>query len=558
MANKNTPKPLSVFQHLLKSVLLPLVVVVLFLMIILPIFAVLMVQSATEKSANNLFLSIEKKIDYIQYSMNDIASDPTILDYLINGDNKVGVYEKLYAVSNATSLKPYFYLTNSNFTVEALYQPSYSSAADKILNSVNRERLVESAGRMLQLSNSRIKSHFSPALVFAQAIMNDDELVGFIIMNYYSAQVDDLLADVEQTVLVINSLSRIIYSNNNLFTSEERIKLEYQFGNITWYKGNLYLVRTHSFSDINLSIMTLQNINIGTQMIQGVLIAFLFTAGVSTIVFFLFRKKLSKDTFNMLDDMFASLENYRNSGKLVPVAVSENSMTDYIMQYNALIEDIEELITKNKELTNDTTIAQLKQLQSQFDPHFLFNTLASIQTMIEVDQSGAVDMIRKLAAMLRYSLKQSEGNKVLLKDDMEYIKDYLALQKVRFQEFLTYDIDIEDDNFLVPKLILQPIIENSIQHGFTGDRLFKIFIKIYHIDDDLIMLVKDNGRGFRKSRLKEIQAALTHANDQSKHIGLFNCNRRLKLFYGPQYGLSIDSILNKGTTVMLRCKAERK
>lgn len=558
MLNKNTPKPLSVFQHLLKTVLLPLIVVVLLLMIVLPIFAILMVQISTEKSADNLFSAMEEKIDYLQYAMNDVVNDLTIQDYLIDGSNKIAVYEKLYAISNASSYNPYFYLTDISFTKEAVYQPSYSQSADKILSIGNKERLYANAGQMLQLNNARIRNYFSPALVFAQAITRNDELIGFIVMDYFSYQIDELLDDVEKTVLIVNSLSRIVYSNNNVFASEERINFKYQFGNITWHNDNLYLVRTYDFPNVNVSLMILQNISVGTQIIQGVLVSFLFTAGISIIVFSLFRKQLSKDTFEMLDEMLASLENYKDSGNLVPVTIHESSMSDYIVQYNSLIEDIEELITKNKELTHDTTVAQLKQLQSQFNPHFLFNTLASIQTMIETDQKSAMAMIQKLAAMLRYSLRQSEGNKVLLKDDMEYIKDYLALQKIRFQEYLSYEIDIEDDDFLVPKLILQPIIENSIQHGFEGDRLFKIKIKIYHIEDDLVMLVSDNGRGFKKKKLKEIQTSLLHINDESQHIGLANCNRRIKLFYGNKYGITIDSAINKGTIVMLRCLAERK
>ena len=221
------------------------------------------------------------------------------------------------------------------------------------------------------------------------------------------------------------------------------------------------------------------------------------------------------------------------------------------------------LVSRNKLRASESMAlvsrSELQLLQSQLSPHFLFNTLNTVSKKAYLEEAYETsDLLVSIADLLRYNLKQLD-RAVTLGDELRVIRQYIQIQQTRFSDRLIYTEDI-DQTLLgseIPALTLQPIIENSIQHGFEGDRLFKIKIKIYHIEDDLVMLVSDNGRGFKKKKLKEIQTSLLHINDESQHIGLANCNRRIKLFYGNKYGITIDSAINKGTIVMLRCLAER-
>ena len=551
-------KSLSMFRQLLKTILIPLLVVALSLMILLPIFAVLLVQLSSQKIVEDLFYSVNQTFTELQVKMDELSESEAIHYYLETGDGEIAVYEELYHTSNTSQYNPYFYLTDTTLEKEAIYQPTSSVQVSSILNLVNIRRLMENPNEVLQLTNTKWNKNFTASLVFGKAIYKEGQCLGYLIMNYYPTQVESLIGQTDQNVIFMNHQSRIVYSNSPGFTTESNLVIQQQFGPFVEVNGNLYLYRIQEMHSVNLTIITLVSLGFVPQIILAVLVALLFSSVIAIIVFVIFRKRFSKDVFTMLDDMFLSLGGYQDSGELVPVRIRNSSMTDYIEQYNSIVQEVQNLIERNNQLVQDTTSAQIKQLQSQFNPHFIFNTLASVQVMVHKDPEAANSMIHKLATMLRYSIRFGEENRVLLKDDIEYLKDYLSLQKIRFQELLEYQITIEDSDFLVPKLILQPIIENSIQHGFVGDSLFLIEIAIYHIKDDLVMIVRDNGCGMKKSKLKTIQRLLKEQPEDSAHIGLVNCHRRLQLFYGEQYGVTIDSIEGKGTTIVLTCKAERK
>jgi len=557
MSGKLKHKSLSMFQQLLKIIIIPLITVGILLMILLPFLAGFLVYLSSSESFINTVKLATITFSDLQTKISELSFDPVIHEYLINGTNEIQVYEKLYFASNSSQPRFYFYLTDIKKTKTAIYQPSYSLEVDSIFSSVNSRLLQQSPNTILQLTNIGINKNFTSPLVFAQGIFEGDECLGYLAINYYPQHLESIFGNVDQMAFLTNTHGKIIYSYNSSLVLETGFNAHKKWGPFILVNGNLFFYQSSPLEITNITLISLTSLSFIPQIIYAILIALLLAAVTAVFVFTTFRRRFSKDTFTMLDDMFISLEEYRNKGILIPVQIRDNSMADYIQQYNNILQEIQSLIESNRQLMHETTVAQIKQLQSQFNPHFIFNTLASIQVMVHNDPIVANDMIQKLATMLRYSIRFGEESKVLLSDDIEYIKDYLSLQKMRFQELLEYKIMIEDSNFLVPKLILQPIIENSIQHGFKGDSLFRVEIAVYHILDDLVMIVRDNGCGMKMKELKKIQKSLRELPENSSHIGLVNCHRRLQLFYGPQYGITIDSKEAKGTVITLTCKAER-
>lgn len=198
--------------------------------------------------------------------------------------------------------------------------------------------------------------------------------------------------------------------------------------------------------------------------------------------------------------------------------------------------------------------SELKALQAQINPHFLYNTLDSIVWMNEnKDYVGVTTMVVALSQFFRISI--SRGRELItVSDEIEHIKSYLIIQKIRYKNKFKFSIEAQPEalGYKTLKLILQPIVENAIYHGVEqlyDEGIIKINVSI---DGDTILFqVTDNGYGIKPDILKDILNKKANEKD-SGGVGLKNVNERIKLFFGEQYGIEIDSILDVGTTVNLR------
>ncbi len=208
--------------------------------------------------------------------------------------------------------------------------------------------------------------------------------------------------------------------------------------------------------------------------------------------------------------------------------------------------------------------AEINALQSQINPHFLYNTLESIRgKALMADMEEIAEMTEALATFFRYSISQ-KGNIVTLWDEIKNVQNYFKIQKFRFNDrfelAIIYD-EIDEDilDFKIPKLTLQPIVENSIYHGLESKiGKGKIEIRILRTEKRLIISVIDEGVGIQKEKLLMINKSLTSnlldvqsGNSKKGGIALINVNQRIKLFFGDEYGLRITSTVNVGTEVEL-------
>lgn len=198
-------------------------------------------------------------------------------------------------------------------------------------------------------------------------------------------------------------------------------------------------------------------------------------------------------------------------------------------------------------------------LQSQINPHFLYNTLDIIVWMIENEkQADAVKVVTALARFFRISL--SRGKSIItVRDEIEHVRNYLTIQHMRFKNRFTYEIEADEEvmDLASVKLILQPLVENAIYHGMEfmdGDG--EIRIRVYRDGDDLYMKVSDNGLGMTTEQIEKMFSDRKHvASKSGSGIGVRNVNERIRLYFGMDYGLSIESELDEGTTVTIHMKA---
>lgn len=212
---------------------------------------------------------------------------------------------------------------------------------------------------------------------------------------------------------------------------------------------------------------------------------------------------------------------------------------------------LQELMEKVRKEEISLRKTELNALQAQINPHFLYNTLDSIAWMCEEERTKeAVEMVNALAKLFRISI--SKGHELIsIERELQHATSYLQIQKFRYRNQFTYKIEADEEclHYLCNKITLQPIIENAIYHGL--DRMVdegEITIRISQTDKDIIMEVEDNGLGMTQEQCQEI--LLREASDRTG-IGIKNVHDRVKIYFGEEYGLSIQSELDEGTKVVI-------
>ena len=223
-------------------------------------------------------------------------------------------------------------------------------------------------------------------------------------------------------------------------------------------------------------------------------------------------------------------------------------------------EQIEQLMEEIMRQQNERRKSELDALQSQINPHFLYNTLESITWMVEAQKNReAVIMISELAKLLRVSL--SRGKTIIpIKDELQHSRSYMNIQLVRYKERFKIDFQIDEElyNYCIVKLVIQPILENAIYYGvghMDEDDDGRIVVSGEKKDNDIYISIEDNGMGMRKEVLENI---LTDNNKVPKHgsgVGVINVHSRIKLMFGEGYGLTVYSEPDEGTKVVIHIPA---
>lgn len=224
--------------------------------------------------------------------------------------------------------------------------------------------------------------------------------------------------------------------------------------------------------------------------------------------------------------------------------------------FNHMIEKINNLINELYVEKQIRLEAQLKSLQEQIKPHFLYNTLDTISWLARAhDAMDVVQLIDALTNMFRVGLS-SGHDYIALREEKRHVVNYLYIQKVRYGERLKYEIEIPEayEDIIVPKLILQPLVENAIYHGVKLKRAGGTIRITARADSQrLWLIVRDDGAGIPASRLADIRGWLENPDSRDGHagFGLSYMEERIELSYGSRYGLSIDSREGEFTEVVI-------
>ncbi|MBD1382476.1 sensor histidine kinase [Metabacillus arenae] len=396
---------------------------------------------------------------------------------------------------------------------------------------------------------------------------NTIEPQGLITLNIHKSYFENILNNLNtyenQAILVLDSNNNLLFGNQNaeLFKELQLENLksssntEFQFTyKDTLYSANHLFSEAHGWKYISITqTKSLYKVPIMLKRLTFLFASLSFFIGV-VIIFY-----LTKRNINHVSNIISIIK----SGKRGDFALPQN-ISFKEDEYRYIIENIIKSFVEQNQLKNQLTekkfelqTAELLALQSQMNPHFLSNTLATIYWKtfgLTGKANEATAMLENLSGILNYSLR-IEGKTVRIKDEIYHTKNYLEIMKVRYKEkfYVIWDYEETIHDYCILKLLLQPIIENSIGHGLIPKKekgLIKI--KIRSKDHFIVLSITDNGVGMNKSTLADIQKNIIDSSNDPNHIGLSNTYRRLQLTYDSNSHFQILSKPGWGTTVKIK------
>ena len=240
---------------------------------------------------------------------------------------------------------------------------------------------------------------------------------------------------------------------------------------------------------------------------------------------------------------------------------AHDEIGNLIDTYNYMTRKMEELMEKQAKAAEDLRIAEFNSLQAQINPHFLYNTMDMINWLAQQGRTDEVSRaVQSLSRFYKLTLSRKQSISTIYRE-VEHVSIYLQIQNMRYHDSITFVSDIPDElmEYQIPKLTLQPIIENSVLHGIleTADKTGTIVLTGWMEDSDIVLLISDDGIGIAAEQLATILSGEGASSSGGTNIAVYNTHRRLQILYGPDYGLSYTSNPGHGTEVEIRIPARK-
>ncbi len=510
----------------------------------------------TELAVNNFFDSMKSKLmlirDVVENTENDdeLKSRLSTLTYVQNDIYAVTIYgengEILSSIGNAAELKKHIYkdlsfdkelfdsgdeIVFSEPHVQTLFKDSYPWVITTALRM--RKNVLDGAYIAVDFKFSEIAAYIDNVGVGRQGYCFIEDKNGNIVYHpqqqlLFSGLKSEKTEYIKQLPDGLTSEENVVYSIKTLSGRQWRI--------------------------VGLSFTGEIAAEGERQIALSILVSFVCCVIICLVVLAVYSKIVNRPVKELIDAMKHFEKDTDN--------FSFNEKDEKVSEIKILSDSfghmsvrIKELMEKVRREETELRKTELKALQAQINPHFLYNTLDSIQWMCERGETdNASKMVGALAKLFRISI--SRGHELItIKDEINHVKNYLVIQSFRYREQFSYSFEVDEklETFLCNKITLQPLVENAIYHGI--DRLvdegeIKITVKEAEDDqNDILMIVEDNGVGMSEEQCRKI---LCKERSDSSGIGVKNVNDRLKIYFGEKYGLTVKSELDVGTAMTAR------
>ncbi|GKG99315.1 MULTISPECIES: sensor histidine kinase [Hungatella] len=537
---------------------------------------ILLLSGAVYWFASNLLMSetISKTHDLLEMSganigtyiarvkgeSNVFAGSPSLRQYLSDDEEslRTGLLSQIDTLlQNDSSIKSIVVVSKDGRILSNEKNLDMSVSSDMMkedwyIESIHNTMPVLTGARMQSFSSDKDNWVIS---VSTEITGDSGDNLGVLLMDMEYSVIEDHLRSLdlgrEGYVFLLNDKGEPVYhKDTSYFSDPDKLAqlLEIQSAGDGYDKASNLLTCQTQIEKTGWTMVGVVSLDTLKMLERQLFEAVLLTGGLLFIavllIGILFTRRLSTP--------MADLERGMNEiEKLAEVRIRKNSFYEVELlagNYNRMIHRIRILMDEISDKEKTLRHAELNALVSQINPHFLYNTLDTIVWMAEFnDSTRVIALTKSLAAFFRLSL--SGGRELItVGDELEHVRQYLYIQKERYGDKLNYTIHAPEEvlDYTVPKIILQPIAENSIYHGIKPlDRPGQITITVQEEGEKLIFTVSDNGAGCRPD------AAVADTPSLPGKVGLKNVDERLKLYYGPGYGVTIHSAPGAGCRVEL-------
>lgn len=582
----------------LRQLLAMLIGFSLIMILLVQIFYYYRFQLLTQERARNYAANLMNQIDEqlsitardIEKGASTISYNRHVQEYLITGDT----------TRKITDLFPFMfdvleYVKSSN---ENIFDILISDADGKVITSVNsyQNSIYEALVKKYKFNEKQFKTpthtsvikvdddifyYYAYILPILSATQRADlfEKIGTCVIICRTTVLENLVLDIsiakESHLMVIDSENRILAANNSSYqgkifdsiafskeNSEGEVELK--------YNGKNSIVQYKTIKGTGWKIVSIIPVEELMSDMRPIRSFGLLMGIITTLILLLIGIVFS---YNITHSISSLVKFMRNIGehniKQRLEFHAQNEVGTIAKDINRMLDKLEDMTrniftTQSKlyeaELAKKQT--ELSALQSQINPHFLYNTLNCISSIgLAHDIPDIVNISSAMSRIFRYCIKEAEI--VFVKDEIACVKDYVSIMSIRYPD--KFSVEVEVDGILLEmrtiKMILQPIVENAIYHGIERKKgQGKLVIKGYLVQRESInFMVSDNGKGMNKQELEDLVEyinsegeGLKIKNQEKRSIGLVNINHRIRLLYGNQYGISINSVENEGTQVYIK------
>lgn len=272
---------------------------------------------------------------------------------------------------------------------------------------------------------------------------------------------------------------------------------------------------------------------------------------------------MARSITNRISSVIHQMSKVRK-GTLSPMAspVYHDEIGDLIDTYNYMTRKMDQLMEEQAKSAEELRIAEFHSLQAQINPHFLYNTMDMINWLAQQGRTDEVsNAVQSLSRFYKLTLSRKQSMSTIAKET-EHASIYLLIQNMRYHDSISFISDIPDEllEYSIPKLTLQPIIENSVLHGIleTDDKSGTIVLTGWMEGNDIVLLISDDGVGITPEKLPTILSGSGNSTSGGTNIAIYNTHRRLQILYGPDYGLTYSSEPGRGTEVEIRIPAKKE
>lgn len=492
------------------------------------------------------------KVNYLNYDPNESAEN--MYDY-------AKLLEQLRSYSGANDLDSNITIFLNNKLISLSSRAGLSMLSEETISSettinpdsIGRWLLLKQKSGDLLLTYTNKNIYLSPKSIAIKVEINSMQIKSLLKDLQKETKGNAFLLDAENNPIFAEQDSQIdskVLINKLMSQSDEK-------GQFTLYHGKTNYRFVYSKSEDTGLILgmyykeaeIMKPIN---QIRSFSIIILIFSLVLGLIFSLVTYRNIILPVHTLVDGM----KEVKNGNLKIRIAEDKKAELGFMFtQFNKMVKRIDELVNEIYYERIARERAQLKFLQSQINPHFLYNCLNFIYQMSKDENSEAsANMSLFLSKYFRFATKSSKDT-ILLLEEIENIDIYMKIQKMRFPEKFDYSIEISEKikEMVVPRLIIQPIVENAFVHGLEGsDAHGKILVKGDYVEDNIIIIVEDDGWGITNDRMQEILDKLNSAIDKDNSLGLSNTHWRLKLRYGEDAGISIDKRLPRGTIVTLK------